>query len=548
MDPSSSANFPPDRNPVRSLLSTVQDLSLMDPTDLDGLLGRIVEVASQMTGARYGAMSVLTEGDPTKWGHFVTHGLSEAECRLIGALPCGRGVLGRLLSHPTGVRLADLTQEADAVGFPPGHPTMRSFLGRPIRIGSTVFGNLYVTEKAHGQPFTEEDEEMLEALTVVAGGVIDLTRQRLEAQSHRATSETIRQINRALLFEDDPAHVVPLVLAQARRLRQAEAAAVFTTTGGDYSPFDVIAAEGAGVSALVEAARAHVMHSLSVGTSLHWTDSDTDSPSQLGGAGPRYNSVVPVRVNDGTWVVLLVVGWIPATRVTHRCTEGVLEALGDQVGLVMDRVAARRTHDILMQVDDRERIARDLHDLVIQRIFAAGLTLQGATRLALPQAAQDRIESTIGELDATIRDIRSTIFALTPAGNGASVQKHIHELMDTYAVSLGFTPVLLCDEALDDVLTEHRRLALLLVLREALSNVSRHAHATSVQVEVRMDGDRLGVDVTDNGVGLPDHYAESGLGNVRSRALRHGGSMTLSAHTPSGTVLRWQVPLHDERA
>lgn len=517
----------------------------MDPTDLDGLLGRIVEVAARMTGARYGAMGVWAEGKPTELGHFVTHGLTDEERRLIGALPCGRGVLGRLLSHPTGVRLVDLTQEADAVGFPPGHPLMRTFLGMPIRIGSTVFGNLYVTEKAHGQPFSEEDEEMLEALTVMAGGVIDLTRQRLEAQSHRATSETIRQISRALLVEDDPAHVVPLVLAQARRLRQAEAAAVFTTTGGDHSPFDVVAAEGAGVGGLLEAARAHVMHSLSVGASVHWTDAE--SPSLLSGTGPRYNSAVPVRVSDGSWVVLLVLGWIPATRVTHRYTEGLLEALADQVGLVMDRIAARRTHDILMQVDDRERIARDLHDLVIQRIFAAGLTLQGATRLALPSAAQDRIESTIGEMDATIRDIRSTIFALTPVGNGASVQKHMHELIEAYAVSLGFTPVLLCDERLDDVLTEPSRLSLLLVLREALSNVARHARATSVQVEVRIDGERLVVLVTDNGVGLPDHFAESGLGNVRTRALRHGGSMALSAHTPRGTVLRWQVPLHDER-
>ncbi len=150
MDPSSSANSPPHRNPVRSLLSTVRDLSMMDPTDLDGLLGRIVEVAARMTGARYGAMGVWAEGKPTELGRFVTHGLTDEERRLIGALPCGRGVLGRSLSHPTGVRLVDLTQEADAVGFPPGHPLMRTFLGMPIRIGSTVFGNLYVTEKAHG--------------------------------------------------------------------------------------------------------------------------------------------------------------------------------------------------------------------------------------------------------------------------------------------------------------------------------------------------------------------------------------------------------------
>jgi len=158
---------------------------------------------------------------------------------------------------------------------------------------------------------------------------------------------------------------------------------------------------------------------------------------------------------------------------------------------------------------------------------------------------QDRIERTIGELDATIRDIRSTIFSLTPARNGTSVQEHITELIDSYAVNLGFSPVLLCDEAIDEVLTESSRLALLLVVREALSNVSRHAHATSVMIAVAVEADRLVVVVTDDGVGLPDQVAESGLGNVRTRARQHGGSMDLLAHTPRGTVLRWQVPLHD---
>ncbi len=421
---------------------------------------------------------------------------------------------------------------------------MRTLLGMPIRIGSTVFGDLYVTEKAQAQPFTDEDQVMLEALTVVAGGVIDLTRQRLEAQSHRATGETIRQINRALLVEDDPAHVMPLVLTQARRLRQAEAAAVFTTSGGEHSSFDVVAAEGVGIGALLEAARSKVLHSVSTGASVHWTDAE--SPSLLSeGIRDRYNSVVPVRVSDGTWAVLFVVGWIPATRVTHRYTEGVLEALGDQVGLVMDRVAARHNHDVLMQVDDRERIARDLHDLVIQRIFAAALTLQGATRLDAPPAVQDRIERTIGELDATIRDIRSTIFAVTPARNGTSVQEHVSELIDSYAVNLGFSPVLRCDEAIAEMLTESIRLALLLVVREALSNVARHAHATSAEVAVTVEADHLVVAVTDDGVGLPDQVAESGLDNVRTRARQHGGSMDLLAHTPRGTVLRWQLPLHD---
>ncbi|MGB3829913.1 MAG: GAF domain-containing protein [Ornithinimicrobium sp.] len=542
MSPSALTSVPAQRDPMRLFLGTVRDLSAMDATDLDGLLSHIVEVACEMTAARYGAMAVLTEGEPARLSNFITHGMTDDERLAIGALPVFKGILGRLLREPVGFRVEDLTEEPDAAGFPPGHPVMHSFLAMPIRIGSTVFGNLYLTEKAGEQPFSEQDEVTVEALTVVAGGVIDLTRRRLETQTHRATSDTIRLINRALLVENDPARVLLLVLTQARQLRGAEAAAVLTTTG-ENSPFSVVAAEGASGEALLDDARARVLRSVSQGRSVHWTNSESDPAAPVLEPGTRHSSAVPVRLRDETWAVLLVRGWLPATAVTSRYTEDLLEALGDQVGLVLDSIAASDDHDVLRRVDDRERIARDLHDLVIQRIFATGLTLQGAIRLEPHPGVLDRIERSIAELDATIRDLRATIFALTPVRDNTSVHDQVRELMDSYTVSLGFPVTARCDDSIGAALDPECRSALLLVLREALSNVARHARASDVDVDVGVHGDRLVVVVTDNGVGVADGVAGRGLDNVRARARERGGSMDLLAHSPSGTMLRWQVPL-----
>ncbi|MBW8172314.1 GAF domain-containing protein [Ornithinimicrobium sp. Arc0846-15] len=529
-----------ERDRLRRLLGTVQELGAMDATDLDGLLRHIVQVACRMTSARYGALVVLAEDDRERISHFITHGLSEKQRRAIGGHPACEGLLGRLMRRPVGFRLDDVTKEPDAIGFPAGHPVMHTFLAMPIRIGSTVFGHLYLTERERNTLFSDQDEETVDALTVVAGSVIDLTRQRLEAKSHRDLSDSLRQINRALLAESDPTRVLPLVLTQARHLRQAKAAGVLLATEDDRE-FVVLAADGASGSELLKDARRCVQHSLVRRESVHWTNGAAPSDA---GAGPRHNSAVPVQLQNGSFAVLVVVGWLPTTTVTSRYTEEVFEAFGDQVGLVLDRVKAGQNHDVLVKVEDRERIARDLHDLVIQRIYAAGLALQGASRLEPKPAVAERIDRTIVELDATIRDLRATIFALTPAKVGHSVHDQIGELLSGYALNLGFEPAMRCDEEIEGVLDIDGRQALMMVLREALSNVVRHAQATSVEVAVFVEEKHLVAVVTDNGVGVPSQVMESGLNNVRTRAQQLGGSMDLLAHAPRGSVLRWQVPIH----
>lgn len=530
----------PVQDRMRLLLRSVHDLGGLD--DLGTVLQRTVDLACQVTGARYGAIGVVGDGDVSRFSHFITSGLTDAEHALLGDPPRGRGILGRLIREPGPVRVADLTREADAVGFPPGHPAMHTFLGMPVRIGSQVFGNLYLTEKAGGASFTEQDELLLEGLASLAGAVIDTVRRRLEAGAQGATVEAVRAVNRALLTQDDPSLIVPLVTDQAVRVTGAQSALVVVPTAAGVEALEILAASGADLDIVLSGLHARIAQVLASGTSQHRAERESRAVLDHQ-AGPRHTSIVPVRLRDGGQVVLVVAGWRLATAVPPRLTEALIESLADQVGLVLDRVRSTHDHDALVTLADRDRIARDLHDLVIQRLFAAGLTLQGATRLDLHPEVLQRIEGTISELDATIRDIRATIFALTPTEVGTSLRGQVRDLVGRYADNLGFVPTLRFTGPVDSALEADSRSALLMVLREALSNVARHAGAGSVHVDLTAQEHRLVMVVTDDGVGLPPRVVESGLGNARRRAFERGGTMDLLAHTPSGTVLRWQVPL-----
>ena len=544
MDVSSQASEPPPSDHVQRLLGAMHDLAdIDDGGDLGTVLRRTVEIACEMTGARYGAMAVLSEQDGGGMSHFITHGMSAEERSLIGKPPTARGVLGRLISEPVSLRLVDVTTQKDAVGFPPGHPIMHTFLGSPIRTGSRVFGNLYLTEKAQGEEFSEHDEWLLQSLASLAGVVIDLVRRRLDADGQQTIVSTIRQLNRSLLTEDDSAAIVSLVIEEAIRATGATAVLVSVVREEGKPRIEMIAGSGDSPQDLLERHAARIDEGLKGAHSMHWS-SEASTLLVDHQSGSPHTSIVPIHLRDGTWAVMVVDGWRPAALASPRLTEELIESLGDQVGLVLDRVAADDSHDALTKVADRERIARDLHDLVIQRIFAAGLTLQGAARMTPEPEVLERVQQTIDELDATIRDIRATIFALSPARAGAPLKAEIRELVGSYAQNLGFTPTVSCSPAVESAIDDDSRLTLLLVLREALSNVARHSRASEVDIAIHLDDENVVVVVTDNGVGLPRRVVESGLGNVRARARQRGGSMDLMAHTPRGTVLRWQVPLH----
>jgi signal transduction histidine kinase len=251
--------------------------------------------------------------------------------------------------------------------------------------------------------------------------------------------------------------------------------------------------------------------------------------------------LVPLRAHlVDTGVLLVVLG---AGRGILAADEAeLLASFADQASLALDRAQAVSDREELMLVTDRERIARDLHDLVIQRLFATGLHLQGARRKATHDDVKARLDDAVADLDLTIRDIRSTIFDLqTP--HDSSLRADVRGVVKEYVPVLAFTPLVRTSGPLDTVVPHATGAQMLAVLREALSNVARHAEADAAVVEVEASDGSVTLRVTDNGGGLPAERRESGLRNVRRRAADLGGTVRLLTEEPHGTRLEWTVPL-----
>jgi signal transduction histidine kinase len=511
---------------ARALLEAV--VAISSDLDLHSVLNRIVESACRITRARYGALGVL---DPTGRGlaDFVTYGLTEEEHRAIGDLPRGRGILGLLIRHPQAVRLEHLAEHPDAYGFPPNHPPMDSFLGVPVRIRGTVFGNLYLTEKQGGNSFNEQDEMLVGVVASAAGFVIENARAYAQSERRRLWLEASVQITEALQPPIQMDEALRQITVGARKVVRAAAVALLVRKEGEP---EVVAADGRdavevpGVVAVLGDRIAQAEREQEVVVVPH---------DERGAV-----VLVPLRAQIAPGGVMLVV--LESGRSGPEVEEvDLLASLADQASLALDRAEALADREELALVADRDRIARDLHDLVIQRLFATGLQLQGARRIAGDEV-RERLDSAVLDLDTTIRDIRSTIFDLQRVG-ARSLRSDVRDLVKEYVPVLGFTPLVRTTGPVDTAASGELGEQVLAVLREALSNVARHAEASAAVVEVEVTGDQLLLRVTDNGKGLPGERHESGLRNVRRRAADRGGTVRLLREEPHGARLEWSAPL-----
>lgn len=530
------------RERLRALLDAVVGIG----TDLDlrSTLQRIVESACELVGARYGALGVI---GPDRLLHdFIVHGISDELHAKIGDLPHGRGVLGLLIDDPRPLRMPDITQHPQSFGFPPNHPPMHSFLGVPVRIRDHVFGNLYLAEKQGAAEFTEDDEEIVVALAAAAGVAIE--NARLYALAHRrerwlaATAE----ITSVLLGEVRRTDALTLVARRAREVAEAELALVLLYDE-DERQFTVEVVDGADGSARKLVGEVLPADETTFVGSV--TERRHELLENLAEAAPWSHPVVagpavvsPLAAAD-TLHGVLVIAHLPDHGPAAEDDVALLGSFAGQAALAMERARGQEERELLVVLEDRERIARDLHDVVIQRLFATGLQLQSGAMNARPEVAK-RINQAVDDLDATIRDIRRTIFELrTPMS--AALRTEIREAIEVAAESLGYRPDLDLVGPIDSAVPDQLRPELTAVLREALSNAVRHAHADRVSVRVQVDAGWVTVTVTDDGVGCDPEAARSGLVNLRERAERLGGEFQLSRVTPHGTELRWRVPLLD---
>jgi signal transduction histidine kinase len=517
--------------------------------DLQTVLHRIIEAAVQLVDAQYGALGVID--DVRLLSQFLTVGIDEATAAQIGPLPRGGGILGLLIDDPRPLRLHDLGDHPAAFGFPANHPPMRSFLGVPIRVRNEVFGNLYLTEKVGGGDFDDEDQSVVLALAAAAGVAIENARLYDDVRHRERWLQASAEVTTALLSGTEPDEVLQLVAARARDLAKADFAAIVLPLG-DSLVIEVANGDAAErvtgkridpqASLIGDAFRGGATVAIDdIHQSPHWP---TNSEA-LDDFGPVI--IVPL-VAGGARHGVLWVGNLVGGRRFRDSQQAMLEAFADQAALGLELARQRRETEQLSLFRDRDRIARDLHDTVIQRLFATGMQLESSMRYMTGPEAAERVQGAVGDLDKTIKEIRSTIYSLQRSDRSpsSSLRARIVELIEELTPALGFTPSLRLEGLVDTRVSTDVGENLLPVLREALSNTARHATADRADVSVVVDEESVTLTVTDDGVGLAADGRRSGLANLEARARTLGGTFTAHHAPEGGTELSWQVPLSDD--
>jgi signal transduction histidine kinase len=538
------------RDRVHALLEAV--VSIGGELDLESVLRRITEAATTLVDARYGALGVISE-EGERLVQFVTVGVSEEEIEAIGHWPHGHGILGLLIKEPRPLRLPEIADHAESYGFPERHPPMHTFLGVPIRVRDEVFGNLYLTEKAGGGDFEEEDEVVVTALATAAGVAIENARLYEEARRRERWLEASAEVSTVLLSGTDPHEVTALVAQRARQIAEADLAMVALAERPEEE-FVVAGADGDRAAGL-RGLRIPIDHAVAGrvfagGSPLRLEDGRGVAEAVPAPSDPEIGPllVVPLGLGTSARGVLAVVNR-PGGTVFSASAQRLLEAFAAQAAVALELADRRRDAERLTLLEDRDRIAKDLHDTVIQRLFATAMTLMSAIKITEKRDVAARIQRSVDDLDDTIRQIRSTIFALqTTPEERQSVRSRLHGIVDAAAERLGFAPSERLDGLLDtdvpDGVAEH----LLAVVQEALSNIARHARAGRAAVTVHVGGDELVLRVEDDGVGMPADAPRSGLRNMEERARGLGGSFDVEPRPGGGTLLCWRVPLDRDGA
>jgi signal transduction histidine kinase len=533
---------------LQGLLQAV--VAIGSQLDIADVLREIVTTAAEVADAQYAALGVLDPDAERRLSQFITVGFSDDQRESVGDLPHGRGVLGLLIDEPRAIRLPDIGKHSSSYGFPPNHPPMRTFLGVPLLVRGEVFGNLYLTEKRGGGEFTATDERLVLTLATAAGLAVQNARLYQQAEQRQRWLEGSRDVTTMLLAGTPQAEVFPRLIAAVRELSGADSA--FLVLRSDDGILRATVADGLGADDIVgtilpeQSMSARVMGQRQpVAVADARVDPRiTQTVIEAADAGPAL--FVPLGTEDAG------VGTLVVTNRQHSQpfpeeTITLLESFAGQAALSLRLGAAARDREQLAVLGDRDRIARDLHDLVIQRLFATGMSLEGAVRDMQPAAAVDRVQRAVDDLDTTIKEIRSTIFALqSPAPiAGEGLKAALRQAVGSASSSLGFDPRIQIEGPLDKTVPSHVGEQLLAVLRETLSNAARHAEATAVAIRVTVSHTEVVLSVQDNGIGLPVAGNRSGLTNLARRAKDLGGRFDARATEAGegGTLVEWRVPL-----
>ncbi|MFG2947124.1 GAF domain-containing sensor histidine kinase [Streptomyces adustus] len=536
------------RDRVHSLLEAV--LSVGRELDLEQALPSIVEAAAVLVDAEYAALGVIGP-DGTRLSAFHTVGVTQEQISRIGPFPQGHGILGELIHHPEPLRLAKLSEHSASYGFPPHHPPMNSFLGVPIRVRDQIFGNLYLTEKRGGAQFDEEDESVLSTLAVAAGVAIDNARLYEETRLRERWLRANAEITHRLMSGGGRTDVLALIAERAGEITGSALAAVAL-------PMEDTGSLAVEIAVGLEA-EVHQGLVLPVGTTLMGlafsaaapvVSADVAHDERVAPEPQRFEGLgtavaVPIgTVEGGVRGVLLLARESGRQPFSATETETLL-AFAAQAAVAMELAQRRQDAEEVAVLKDRDRIARDLHDLAIQRLFATGMTLQSAGRFIEHPEASERVARAVDDLDETIKIIRSTIFGLRAREGveGAGLRARAVRIVSEATPVLGFAPSMRMEGLVDTDVPREIADHVVAVLSEALTNIARHAGAGRADIVLAAGSGRLCLTVTDNGGGIAPDGRRSGLRNMAERAEQLGGKMELNTPDGGGTALVWWVPI-----
>jgi signal transduction histidine kinase len=526
-------------------------LALSSERSLPAILQRIVELATRLTGARYGAIGVL--GPDGGISQFVYTGITAEQHQAIGDLPVGKGILGALIQDARPLRLRDLHSDPRSTGFPPHHPPMRSFLGAPVSARGQVFGNIYLTEKQGAGEFDADDEQALLVLASQAGVAVENAHLNQELEDRVQRLDALQAIGTAILRGDDSEAVIGLVARQARSLLRADLASVAVPTA-DRVGLVVRAAEGTGAEEIVggvfplegSVSGDAIASDRVIVLADAAADERVSQPMVRSGAfGPAL--FVPLAARGRPFGTLL----LARRRGGRPFEEGevrLAEVFAGQAAVVLEQARLQGEVHRLQTLEDRERIARELHDGTVQALFTVGLGLQGTASLVSQPEAVRRIQAAVEELDRVIRDLRNYIFGLEP---GVLADRQLgpalEEMVEEFGHRSGVVAVAEIDPGTAAALAPSAAEVVQLA-REALSNVHRHAGAATCRVSLHHDeaGAAALLEVDDDGRGF-DVAAGSGAGrglpNLRARAARLGGRAEIVSVPGEGTMVRVAIPV-----
>ncbi|VTR77246.1 GAF domain-containing sensor histidine kinase [Cellulomonas hominis] len=538
-------------------------LSVASGLELPGVLERFVRVSVELTGAKYGAINVLdSRGESTT---FVQTGVPAAAAAMMGHPPHAQGVLSKIPTHGV-LKLDDLTDHPAFRGWPAGHPSMGSFLGASVRVREQVYGYLYLSEKEGG--FTDQDATTVIALAATAGVAVSNAQLYADAARREHWLRAGQDITTMLLSGADEEEALAHIAATARDVADADTAAL--ALPGVAGELLIELADGHNADSLIGARLTPGGPTWSVmeeGTGLLLESLSTSRRITVPAMRAFGSAIFAPLQTSGRGVGVLILLRKIGSLTFEPSDLATAESFASQAALAFVLAEARHAQDVAALLDERERIARDLHDLAIQQLFATGMQLETVRRRSArgvdPSELTSIVEEALDNVDASVRQIRQIVYALRDPDAATGIVERLRREASLARTGLGFAPSLVVTldgesvpdgdyivaDLIDERIGPDRTDDVVAVVREGLANAARHAHASSVSVRVAVRGSgptgAVLVEVEDDGVGLPAvRDRRSGTGNLAARARQHGGTFSLGAAPGgTGTLLSWEVPL-----